>query len=157
MKLTIKNKTENNFDDLISLANNFFSFAKNKLELSKPVHLHIKSDISNHQNPLGRTAYYSPDNNLIILFSDGRHIKDMLRSFAHELIHHKQNCDGHFKEDHETFDGYAQEDPHLRKLEKEAYLSGNMTFRDWEDEYKRTNNLLREWVNKVKQKSKMVL
>ena len=28
---------------------------------------------------------------------------------------------------------YAQECPHMRKMEQEAYLEGNMCFRDWED------------------------
>jgi hypothetical protein len=33
----------------------------------------------------------------------------------------------------EASEGYAQKNPYLRKLEEEAYLLGNMTFRDWED------------------------
>ena len=36
----------------------------------------------------------------------------------------------------DTSVGYAQKDPHLRKMESEAYLKGNMCFRDWEDQYK---------------------
>ena len=50
--------------------------------------------------------------------------------------------------------GYAQKNPHLRNMEKEAYLKGNMCFRDWEDSYKATNynergnNMsLKEWKN----------
>ena len=35
-----------------------------------------------------------------------------------------------------TTPGYAQNDSHLRQLEQEAYLEGNMCFRDWEDTYK---------------------
>ena len=35
-------------------------------------------------------------------------------------------------------EGYAQNDEHLRNMEKEAYLQGNMCFRDWEDGYKRS-------------------
>jgi hypothetical protein len=42
-------------------------------------------------------------------------------------------------------DGYTQSNPHLRKMEKEAYLKGNMCFRDWEDGYKSSNpNILNE-------------
>ena len=40
------------------------------------------------------------------------------------------------KEPRATVPGYAQSDKHLRGLEKEAYLVGNMCFRDWEDKYK---------------------
>jgi hypothetical protein len=32
--------------------------------------------------------------------------------------------------------GYAQGNKHLRKMEMEAYLKGNMLFRDWEDSKK---------------------
>ena len=38
---------------------------------------------------------------------------------------------------------YAQDDPHMRKMEMEAYLKGNLLFRDWEDwykNYKQTNS-----------------
>ena len=31
---------------------------------------------------------------------------------------------------------YAQDDPHMRKMEMEAYLKGNLLFRDWEDKVK---------------------
>ena len=37
---------------------------------------------------------------------------------------------------------YAQDDQHLRKMEMEAYLKGNLLFRDWEDwvkNYRQTN------------------
>ena len=30
-------------------------------------------------------------------------------------------------------EGYAQKDPHLRKMEREAYTKGNLIFRDYED------------------------
>ena len=37
---------------------------------------------------------------------------------------------------------YAQDDKHMRKMEMEAYLKGNLLFRDWEDwvkNYRKTN------------------
>jgi len=44
-----------------------------------------------------------------------------------------------------TEEGYAQKNPHLRKMEEEAYLEGNMCLRDWEDGYKSSNpNILNE-------------
>ena len=33
-------------------------------------------------------------------------------------------------------EGYAQDDEHLREMEREAYECGNMIFRDWEDNLK---------------------
>ena len=46
---------------------------------------------------------------------------------------------GDFEEDMETTPGYAQSNPKLRKMEAEAYLLGNMLFRDWEDGKKAKN------------------
>jgi hypothetical protein len=52
------------------------------------------------------------------------------------MIHHKQNCEGRLKANSGLITGYAQKNKRLRELEKEAYLDGNMLFRDWEDTYK---------------------
>jgi hypothetical protein len=109
---------------------------------------------------LGKTAHYDPTSSEITIYVDGRHPKDIMRSFSHELVHHNQNEKGMFKNTMgESGEGYAQSNPHLRKMEKEAYLKGNMCFRDWEDGYKSSNpNILNErriykmstkkWLNK---------
>ena len=84
----------------------------------------------------------------IVLFVDGRHHKDLLRSLSHELVHHAQNCRGEFEEGLTTQEGYAQEDGHLRNMEEEAYLKGNMILRDYEDGVKKENlyeKLMKEW------------
>ena len=89
------------------------------------------------KDPLGKTAYYNPDKMEITLFVDKRHVKDILRSLSHELVHHTQNCRGDFNNSKIAGEqGYAQKDPHLREMEREAYELGNMCFRDWEDNYK---------------------
>ena len=72
----------------------------------------------------------------VTLFTDFRHPKDIMRSLSHELVHHTQHCRGEFDGNQEMGEGYAQADQHLRNMEKEAYLEGNMCFRDWEDTYK---------------------
>ena len=72
----------------------------------------------------------------IVLYITNRHPKDICRSFAHELIHHHQNERGDLDMGNATSPTYAQDDPHMRKMEMEAYLKGNMLFRDWEDGYK---------------------
>ena len=53
------------------------------------------SDASNHPM-LGKTAHYEPASMEITVYTDGRHPKDMMRSIAHELVHHKQNENGMF-------------------------------------------------------------
>ena len=89
--------------------------------------------------PFGKTAYYSPSDYSITLFVAGRHIKDVLRSYAHELIHHNQNLSGMFDPSHiESLSDprYAENNKHLEEMEKDAYLRGNMIFRFWEDSMK---------------------
>ena len=85
---------------------------------------------------LGPTANYQPDTKTITVFSFGRHPKDMLRSFAHEVIHHVQNCEGRLTNT-VTYEGYALDDSNMSELEREAYEKGNMCFREFEDLYKR--------------------
>lgn len=98
----------------------------------------LSKDASHAKNPFGKTAYYNPDLKEVTLFTEGRHIKDVLRSFAHELVHHSDNLKGKMKESTESLSdpNYAQNDKHLRRLEERAYLGGNMAFRDWEDSIK---------------------
>lgn len=88
------------------------------------------------------TGYYDPTDKVIVLFTHGRHMKDILRSYAHELIHHNQNLSGLMTPD-KMGEGkdpkYAQNNPHLRKLEEDAYKRGNMLFRDWTDNKKYGN------------------
>jgi hypothetical protein len=103
----------------------------------KPPSLFFVSDKDNAQLPLGKTAHYSPDSMEVTVYTDQRHPKDILRSLSHELVHHKQNCDGQFDKMGEMGKGYAQNDKHLRSMEEEAYLEGNMCFRDWEDTHKK--------------------
>ena len=108
---------------------------------------------------LGKTAYYDPEQREIHIYTTDRHPKDIMRSISHELVHHNQNCQGNLGGEHYSGEGYAQKDPHMRKMEEEAYLQGNMCFRDWEDRHKklkeqvynkwRTNTMsLKEWKNK---------
>jgi len=83
------------------------------------------------QGDLGSTAMYNMVDDTVTLYTNGRHPKDILRSLAHELVHHCQNCRGEFDELGEIEEDYIQKNPHLREMEREAYL-GNMEFRDWE-------------------------
>jgi hypothetical protein len=128
------------FEDLNvfhKLAQQFLPYAQEKLGFDKPVGVELVSDLENAKNPLGKTAYYDPNNMKITLFVDKRHVKDILRSMAHELVHHTQNCRGEFSKEMNTGPGYAQEDGHMRKMEAEAYLKGSgFLLRDWEDSLK---------------------
>jgi len=92
----------------------------------------INNDIKNANDFFGKTAYYDPDKQEITLFTYGRHPKDVMRSFAHEMIHHSQRLQNRIG------DGTIQttdinQDSYLKELEAEAFLQGNMMFRGWTD------------------------
>jgi hypothetical protein len=96
----------------------------------------VREDIAESSNFFGKTAYYDPNSREIVLFIKGRHPKDVMRSFAHEMIHHKQNLEGRLGN---ISTSNTNEDSELLDLEKEAYLEGNITFRNWEDSIKNTD------------------
>lgn len=90
----------------------------------------VKKDLEESANFFGKTAYYNPNENTIVLYTHNRHPKDVMRSFTHEMIHHKQNLEGKLKEVNTS---NTNSDDSLLELEKEAYLQGNIVFRNWED------------------------
>lgn len=82
-----------------------------------------------------KTGYYLPGEKKVVLFCKDRHPKDILRSYAHEMIHHMQNLNGddlNFSSEDDVKDNDK-----LEKLESEAYLKGNIYFRKW-TEYERS-------------------
>jgi len=90
----------------------------------------VDDDVENAGKFLGKTAYYDPINKSITLYTYGRHPKDIVRSFSHEMIHHIQNLEGRLGDVSTT---NTLEDDHVNDLEKEANLRGTMTFRNWTD------------------------
>ena len=144
MSCKINNNSDFDISEIEDLIQDLFSFSQHRVGFKNSPVLNLVSDSTN-SSPLGKTAYYDPGATEITIYVDGRHPKDIMRSFSHELVHHNQNENGMFKKLNNTNAGYAQSDPHLRKMEKEAYLKGNMCFRDWEDGYKSSNpNILNE-------------
>lgn len=127
------NNTVGNVYHLEQMVDNFFPYSQKQLGFDKGATIVFQSDEDNAGRMLGKTAYYDPESFQIVLYTDGRHPKDILRSLSHELVHHAQNCRGDFTRDNPTYEGYAQKDPHLREMEREAYEKGNLIFRDFED------------------------
>jgi hypothetical protein len=100
----------------------------NIVPLPKVIFKH--GDEENAKQFLGKTAYYDPEAMEIVLYTEGRHPKDIVRSFSHEMIHHIQNLEGRLGNVATT---NTLEDDHLDKIEQEANLNGTMTFRNWTD------------------------
>ena len=90
----------------------------------------IDGDSENAKDFFGKTAYYDPNRQHIVLYTEGRHPKDIVRSYAHEMIHHIQYLEDRLGDVSTT---NTMEDDHLDKIEQEANLRGTMTFRNWTD------------------------
>jgi hypothetical protein len=93
----------------------------------------VKDDDENAKDFFGKTAYYDSNNRVIVLYTMNRHPKDIMRSFAHEMIHHMQNCEGRLSN---ITTQNTNEGGDLPEIEREAYEKGNMYFRNWEDSIK---------------------
>lgn len=108
----------------------------------------VHGDSSNASQFLGKTAYYDPNNQEIVLYTEGRHPKDIVRSFSHEMIHHIQNLEDRLGNIQTT---NTQEDDSLNNIEAEANLKGTMTFRNWTDSLNEDRNkfinFLKESIN----------
>tara|TARA_R110002020_G_scaffold182569_1_gene378107 strand:+ start:1224 stop:1601 length:378 start_codon:yes stop_codon:yes gene_type:complete len=110
--------------------------AKEKYNIQQAPKLSLRKDKKNADMLFGRTAYYDPSSQQIVVYITGRHPKDILRSYCHEIIHHVQNERGDLKMGDASSPTYAQDDDHMRKMEMEAYLKGNLLLRDFEDNFK---------------------
>ena len=106
----------------------------NKVNISPlPKLKFINNDGKNANELLGKTAYYNPLEKSITLYTLNRHPKDILRSYAHEMVHHIQNLENRLNNISTT---NTNEDGALPEIEKEAYEKGNMMLRNWEDNIK---------------------
>ena len=110
--------------------------AKEKYNIQQAPKVFLRQDKENAKMLFGRTAYYQPETQTIVVYTTNRHPKDILRSYCHEIIHHVQNERGDLKKGDASSPTYAQDDDHLRKMEMEAYLKGNLLLRDFEDNFK---------------------
>ena len=127
--------TENNEENLLpSIISLTQYMGNNGLNLKPyPKLKFIDNNKENAENILGRTAYYDPNQQLIALYTMNRHPKDILRSYAHELIHHHQNLNNTLDHGQTT---NTNKDDALDRIEREAYETGNILFRNWEDSIK---------------------
>ena len=112
---------------------------KQGLNITPVPRIEFVEDEENAKVTLGRTAYYDPNNKVITLYVTRRHPKDVLRSFAHEMIHHMQNLEGRLENMSGTTN--VNEDGYLANIEREAYDNGNMIFRSWENDREGNNSI----------------
>ena len=150
MPCQIKNPANYDLKGLEPHIHGMYDHFASKYGFKKPPVMVFDSDPSNQSKVLGKTAYYDPQSFEVHVFVDGRHPKDVLRSIAHELIHHKQNLEGRLDVGGYTGPGYYLENDDLKEVEHEAMLEGNATMREYEDtrKYKENKDMsLKEWKN----------
>lgn len=89
-----------------------------------------------------KTGYYDPYEKLVVAYADGRHPKDVMRTIAHEFVHHMQNLQDPNKD--WGSNGDLEQDRKLRGIEGEAFLLGNILFREWTEYAKKHEKNLNE-------------
>ena len=125
-------------DILEPLIKQFMPFAQKQMGFDRVPRLFLKNDDNEANNPMGKTGFYDPNDEAITIYIGKRHPKDIMRSLAHELMHHTQKCNGEFDNmENMGEEGYAQNNTHLRSMEIRAYQA-SIVFRDWEDSTKGT-------------------
>lgn len=79
-------------DDKKQKLNNFIKFVKNELGIKNTPTIIVQ----NHRNGLKTTANYdyTKEEKIIKICGKNRALVDIMRSIAHELVHHKQFEDG---------------------------------------------------------------
>ena len=96
----IENKSDIDIDKYQDILDSLFPYVSKHLNIDRPVTINFISDKKNAKNALGKTGYYHPEEDAVYVYCDDRHIKDILRSMCHELVHHMQNCRGDFEKHH---------------------------------------------------------
>jgi len=150
MSCQIRNNSNIDLTDLEQHIHGMYDHFHQKIGFQKPPTVVFDSDPSNEANVLGKTAYYDPQTLEVHVFTDARHPKDMLRSIAHELIHHGQNLEGRLDVGGYHGPGYYLKNDKLKDLEEEAMTNSAIYLREYEDglKLKEKNEMsLKEWKN----------
>ena len=159
MKFKVINKSNLDLSEMKPFLSSFLPFARQKMGFDRAPTISFVSDEKNSANVLGKTAFYDPNHDSVVIYTNNRHPKDILRSLSHELVHHTQNCNGKFDNKPDVGEGYFQNNDYMKEMEREAYEKGNMTFRNWEETHKKqlkesiyyytgeTKMKLNEWKN----------
>ena len=117
-------------NELVPFIKTLTQFMDENIDIRPLPKVKFIDDEANASKVLGKTAHYDPQNCAITLYITDRHPKDILRSFAHEMIHHMQNMQGRLGN---ISTQNINQDDNLKGLEEEAYQLGNIMLRSWEN------------------------
>jgi hypothetical protein len=126
-------------NELVPFIKTLTQFMDENIDIRPLPKVKFIDDEANASKVLGKTAHYDPQNCAITLYITDRHPKDILRSFAHEMIHHMQNMQGRLNN---IGTQNINQDDNLKGLEKEAYELGNILLRSWENSQDQINEAI---------------
>lgn len=114
-------------------------FRQNGMPVDPVPQVNIDWTKNGRLDPFISTGNFSHQTNTITLYVDNRQVKDILRTYAHELVHACQ-----FHRDPETFQQIVSSGDSetitgngpTEELESEAYAIGNVMFRKWTESQK---------------------
>jgi hypothetical protein len=98
----------------------------------------IHGNKENANNLHTKTGYYDPNTKTIVIYTEGRHPRDIISTFSHEMIHYIQDIEGRLNNIQTT---NTTEDSNLDNIEREAYENGNIIFRNWKDHIKKQKEI----------------
>lgn len=126
------------------LANDLINFMQQKFEFDRIPKILFIDNKKNSKNLLAKTGGYDPEKEEITIYITNRHAKDILRSLAHEMLHHVQKCEGMMDNEDlsDTSDpNYIVYNNFLKNIEADAFERGNICFREWEASKKGANKM----------------
>jgi len=85
-------------NDKKQIIKEFIKYVTKELELKSLPKIKFSTDNEEVKNRRS-FGYYNPGQNIIWVYTKNRNMADMLRTLAHELVHHKQNVDGRIYND----------------------------------------------------------
>jgi hypothetical protein len=111
MKIKIRQLLNENIDRMTNknLMYKFIDFVNEYLGIQKP----CKITLTTSRDGITTSAYYDIVNHMVCVYIKDRAIMDIMRSIAHELVHHHQNERGDLK-------GLAEEGADGSIIENEA-------------------------------------
>ena len=128
--------SENKIDMLNYWIEQLFKYFKEIGFETEPIPRIVLDETPNPDDELFiKTGYYDPSENKLVLFIDNRHIKDILRTFCHEMVHRNQNIVNPRQFAMSEGDMPLAQAPRLKKIESEAFLKGNLLFRQFTERY----------------------
>lgn len=101
----------------------------------------LDSSENDSSDLLIETGHYEHDVPRIVLRTSGRHLKDIMRTYCHELVHHHQNLDNPDYFRRVWKGGNLVDNPELEEIESEAFLQGNLNFRKFTEQLQRSKKL----------------